>query len=581
MVLSITNAADSLNATSRGMLLSMRAHDAQMAQAQSRLATGLRVATPLDGSNAYFTAATVRQRSDALDRLLDGFSSANSGLRASGNASTAIASLLGEMEDLVGKLNALPPPAPPTPATPEADAGAQAILDATGLTLATDLRGIGGAGITDERYIYAFAEGGTPTAHRFGEDGYTVGDLLATINGSGAGVTASLVGGQISLTADVTGDAIGFRTGSARLAFTGLKGSYYEGSFSYGSVDAAEALVDPANLTTTFTATEINYPNGNENDGFYNLGQLLGTDAASLSDPAQASDVMVQDVMVLEGKIQVATAGTHTFSGFINEHTKISIDGTDIVNQAGLGFFNVNVALTAGEHDIRIVYYDESGGQRGIEVESSLTGGMLDTSVLFDTGETPTLATTLAPPPGAGGDTAAEKAALIEDIRGVRDQIDALVRDASFGGTNLASGDRLSTLLNERGTRLEKTFTAIDADSLGLGSLTDADLEDADLMAGLFDAARETVKIHSIEVSSTMEILESRRIFSIATIETLRAGADDLTLADPNAEGAKLLAAQTRRDLASEALAIAATRDRTALNVLEIAMDRGLLGGSR
>jgi flagellin-like hook-associated protein FlgL len=50
-------------------------------------------------------------------------------------------------------------------------------------------------------------------------------------------------------------------------------------------------------------------------------------------------------------------------------------------------------------------------------------------------------------------------------------------------------------------------------------------------------------------------------------INTLQTGADNLVLADTNAEGANLLALQTRQQLSSTALALSAQADQAVLRL--------------
>ena len=55
--------------------------------------------------------------------------------------------------------------------------------------------------------------------------------------------------------------------------------------------------------------------------------------------------------------------------------------------------------------------------------------------------------------------------------------------------------------------------------------------------------------------------MQIRQDFTKAMINTLQTGADNLTLADTNEEGANLLALQTRQQLSTTALSLAAQAD--------------------
>jgi flagellin-like hook-associated protein FlgL len=64
-----------------------------------------------------------------------------------------------------------------------------------------------------------------------------------------------------------------------------------------------------------------------------------------------------------------------------------------------------------------------------------------------------------------------------------------------------------------------------------------------------------------------LSVVQTRQDFTKATINTLRTGADNLVLADTNEEGANLLALQTRQQLSTTALSLAA---QAAQNVLRL-----------
>jgi flagellin-like hook-associated protein FlgL len=62
-------------------------------------------------------------------------------------------------------------------------------------------------------------------------------------------------------------------------------------------------------------------------------------------------------------------------------------------------------------------------------------------------------------------------------------------------------------------------------------------------------------------------VIQIRQSFTSATINTLQTGADNLTLADNNQEGANLLALQTRQQLSTQALSLSAQTDQAVLRL--------------
>jgi flagellin-like hook-associated protein FlgL len=63
-------------------------------------------------------------------------------------------------------------------------------------------------------------------------------------------------------------------------------------------------------------------------------------------------------------------------------------------------------------------------------------------------------------------------------------------------------------------------------------------------------------------------IIEARSTFTEQTINTFKAGADDLTVADQNEEGANLLALQTRQSIATSALSFASQLNQNGITTL-------------
>ena len=70
-----------------------------------------------------------------------------------------------------------------------------------------------------------------------------------------------------------------------------------------------------------------------------------------------------------------------------------------------------------------------------------------------------------------------------------------------------------------------------------------------------------TLRTQTKAFGSNLSTVQIRQDFTKAMINTLQTGADNLTLADSNEEGANLLALQTRQQLSTTALSLAAQAD--------------------
>src|SRR5690606_27772527 len=104
---------------------------------------------------------------------------------------------------------------------------------------------------------------------------------------------------------------------------------------------------------------------------------------------------------------------------------------------------------------------------------------------------------------------------------------------------------------------------------LSIATAVNSWADTADIMAASTDltAALTTLRSQSQTLSANLSVVQIRQDFTKATINTLQAGSDALTLADSNEEGANLLALQTRQQLSTTALSLAAQADQNVLRL--------------
>ncbi len=164
----------------------------------------------------------------------------------------------------------------------------------------------------------------------------------------------------------------------------------------------------------------------------------------------------------------------------------------------------------------------------------------------------------------------ANLAAQFDSIRG---QIDQLAGDSGFNGVNLLAGQNLTVTLNESGTS-SSTVTGVDDTSTGALSISAsanswATSGDISAASTELTAALTQLRSQSQSLSGNLQIVQVRQDFTKAMINTLNTGADNLTLADSNEEGANLLALQTRQQLSTTALSLAAQADRNVLKLFQ------------
>ena len=153
----------------------------------------------------------------------------------------------------------------------------------------------------------------------------------------------------------------------------------------------------------------------------------------------------------------------------------------------------------------------------------------------------------------------------------ILDQIEGSAEDASFNGTNLLEGDSLTVVFNEAGdntlTVNGSNFADAENGALALADVTfsdDASINDA---LAAIDTALGTVRSTAASLGADLSTVQVRQDFTANLINSLEAGAGDLTLADLNEEGANLLTLQTRQSLASTSLSFATQSDQSVLSL--------------
>lgn len=152
-------------------------------------------------------------------------------------------------------------------------------------------------------------------------------------------------------------------------------------------------------------------------------------------------------------------------------------------------------------------------------------------------------------------------------------QLDALVDDADYKGddTNLlvSTGSLVVNFEGDHTLQIDG-FSAKTA-SLG-GGITNstndwADFSDITGDIDKLDVALSTLRTESKELASNLTVITTRQDFTQNMINTLTDGADKLTLADMNEEGANMLMLQTRQQLATTSLSMSSQAAQSVLRL--------------
>ncbi|POR53932.1 flagellin, partial [Bosea psychrotolerans] len=178
--------------------------------------------------------------------------------------------------------------------------------------------------------------------------------------------------------------------------------------------------------------------------------------------------------------------------------------------------------------------------------------------------------------------TSAVRSNLIQQFNDLRDQIDKLAKDSSFNGINLLQGDRLSIVFNEKTgtnqTKLDIQGSTLTADNLGISQAVNTQLagffnfqndSDLDKATAALTSSLTSLKSLSSTLGSNLSVAQTRQDFTKELSNVLTTGADNLVSADSNAEGASLLALNTRQQLSQTALSLANQADQGVLRLFQ------------
>jgi flagellin-like hook-associated protein FlgL len=138
-------------------------------------------------------------------------------------------------------------------------------------------------------------------------------------------------------------------------------------------------------------------------------------------------------------------------------------------------------------------------------------------------------------------------------------QINTLASDSQYRGTNLLTGATLTVNFNEDASSklavvgFTATNTGLSITSPGANWTSDGDIT---LSQANLSTATNELRKQSKNLANNLNIITTRQDFTDNLISTLNTGADNLTLADMNQEGANMLMLQTKQSLGTTALSM-------------------------
>jgi len=168
------------------------------------------------------------------------------------------------------------------------------------------------------------------------------------------------------------------------------------------------------------------------------------------------------------------------------------------------------------------------------------------------------------------------RAGLASQFNALTTQLDTLVNDAQFNGSNLlnSTSNTLVVYFNETNTTA-LTITGVNVTSAGL--LTSSGNTATGAWAGATDiqtsqsyllTALSTLRTDAANFGGNATLIQTRQDFTSNLITSLQNASSDLTQADTNVEGANLQALQAQDSLGIVSLGISGTLEQAILRIL-------------
>lgn len=549
-----------LTSALRSNLLSLQNTQSLIDKTQLRLATGLKVNSALDSPSNFFAAQSLDNRASDLSRLLDGIGQSIRTIEAADNGVTALTSLVEQAQSIASS-------ARDELAASEGEARLVGTVDLSDVAdLGNDL-----ANVTDgdSFNIITTDDSGTQISETITINNLDSADSLAAQitnafadNQSGE-ISARLteagfleISSSDGRTFRIEGNNAGTPLSLAGFQDLGI-GDYFENEVR-GAVTIASTTIVAGSTATSISLFEGAGDLAEAGDLL--TGTYLDSDGNTIFGGFLAGDSFTFNVDD-NGTTRTATytlAANSTFQDLVTAINQ-DPDTQDLISanfDSNTGTFSIT-SLADSVDNVEISYVAAAATTFDIGLGDS-TGNLDPTGGAAGTYETIL----------SFNNSTQSLDALADDYNNLREQIDRLVTDASYRGVNLLNGDDLTTFFNENNTSTLTTSGAnFTANGLGLTEASFRSSADIELTAAQARDALTSVRNFGSSLANNLSIIQTRQDFTEQTINTLQAGADDLTVADQNEEGANLLALQTRQTLGVTSLSLASQSQQAVLRL--------------
>lgn len=547
-----------LSAALRSNLLSLQSTQSSIDKVQLALSTGRTVNSTLDNPQNFFTSQTLSNRANDLNRLLDGMGQSIQTLKETDTGVSGLSDLVEQADSIA------------TSARDELNSGNNSSAkivgdrDLSGVDDVTSLTGLQDADTFDITLVDSDGNSDTQTitinsgdsAQLLAQEINDV-DFATTVD---ADIEARITEeGYLEITST---NASNFRLENLSLGGGATESANLQGASALGigdffgdrdpdnaaATDIVATAISGVAITSVALVETADGSVAERSDTLQGLEDENGN-AFTLAAGANDSNLVITTD---EGSVTVTLDDTTTIQSLIDD-----------IN-AGTTGLAASYDEATGEISIR----STSSAVTQVTIENEVQNGSPDTVFGFGTGASDTTGGTDGGDVVNLGAAAGRLAQLESDFNEIRSQIDTLVEDANYRGTNLLKGDNLVTDFNEDGSSgLTTEGVNFTSSGLGINEANFSSLSAASTTISEISAAQTEVRTFGESIANDLSVIQIREDFTKETINVLEEGSDKLTLADQNEEGAKLLALQTRQQLGITALSLASQSQQSVLRL--------------
>ena len=292
--------------------------------------------------------------------------------------------------------------------------------------------------------------------------------------------------------------------------------------------------------------------------------------AETARDQTSSSAIITGNVLTgISGDDDLAAGGTGTLTA--TEQFTLQAGADAPTTQFTIGATQTLDDLAADINQVanlsaRVI--EDDAGDVQLEIRTTDGSDLISADIgagtpLADLGFTPgTEAATNQPPE--------DRTQLEADFNEIRTQIDQLVQDTGYRGTNLLDGDSLGVQFNEdNSSNLDISGVSFDTSATGLDIGAAIFDGDANIQTSLdqISSALDTLRSTARTFGNNLATIQTREDFTQGVIANLQEGSDKLVLADLNEEGANLLALQTAQQLGTTSLSLASQAQQAVLRL--------------